>query len=245
MILPCSWHDAAPQLMNTSFLPAGTGLPIGLLTVMALGRLRPWFITAWAWLRVELETPPPEPEPLLLEEPQAVAPSASSAAARVTPAARRYRCNTGVRVDMFLPPCGFMGSCEKWSGGGGPATQARPAEAAAAGGRSALQAGDRERGDQDDADEHVRRPLRGAGEPEPGRARAEQEDRDDRPPRVEAAVLELRRAQEGGGEGGQQVGRPARRRSGLDRRREHDPSGPREAARRDERHEAQALDVHA
>src|SRR4029079_1058649 len=37
-ILPCVWHAAAPQLMNTSFLPAGTVLAIGVVTVRLLER---------------------------------------------------------------------------------------------------------------------------------------------------------------------------------------------------------------
>jgi hypothetical protein len=40
-------------------------------------------------------------EPLLADEPQAATPSASAAAAAATP---RYRCRTGVRVDMGPPP---------------------------------------------------------------------------------------------------------------------------------------------
>ena len=49
----------------------------------------------------------------------------------------------------------------------------------------------------------------GTGETEAGGERAEQQDGDDRAPGVEAAVLELRRAEEHGGEGGQQVRVPA------------------------------------
>ena len=48
-------------------------------------------------------------------------------------------------------------------------------------------------------------PLRRAGEREAGDAGAEQQDGDDRAAGVEAPVLELRRAEEGGGERRQQV----------------------------------------
>src|SRR4051812_12566320 len=48
-ILPCIWHAAAPQLMNTSFLPDGTALPTGLETVMSVGRLVAAATTVFAW----------------------------------------------------------------------------------------------------------------------------------------------------------------------------------------------------
>src|SRR4051812_22768793 len=105
MILPCSWHDEVPQLTNTSFLPDGTGLSIGVVTVMSLGRLVPSAITAWALLTVVLELVPEfDAAPLELlssDEPQPATPSASAAATAATP---RYRCRTGVRVDMGPPP---------------------------------------------------------------------------------------------------------------------------------------------
>ena len=48
--LPCSSHCAAPQLMNTIFLPDGTALPTGLVTVIAVGRCDAWATICWAWL---------------------------------------------------------------------------------------------------------------------------------------------------------------------------------------------------
>jgi hypothetical protein len=41
-ILPCSSHGEAPQLMNTIFLPDGTGFPIGFVTLIEVGRCEAW-----------------------------------------------------------------------------------------------------------------------------------------------------------------------------------------------------------
>ncbi len=77
-------------------------------------------------------------------------------------------------------------------------------------------------GDQHRALEDLRRPRRRAGQQQADRAGAEHQHRDDRPPRVEAAVAELRRAEEGGREGGDHVGGSVGRVGRLDPRRQHD-----------------------
>src|SRR5580765_6479057 len=127
MIEPCSWHDEVPQLTNTSFLPDGIGLPIGVVTVMSLGRFAPSAITAWALLTVELAPAPPDaalPELLSLDEPQAATPNARAAPIAATTRGRR---DAGFRVDMGPPPSGW--GCLS----GGAAAQARPRESAGAG----------------------------------------------------------------------------------------------------------------
>src|SRR5689334_15005416 len=224
-MLPCSWHCAAPQLMNTSFLPVGIGFWIGVETVMLDGRAALCSRTFWAWLsdaltlafagvELELELLPDEPQP-------ATAPAATTAVTAATTALRRDRRTTGVRVDMGAESSlvGVTGGKYWWSGRG--TAQPRPCEPAAAGCLASLKAGDGERCDQDDADEHVRRPLRSVRQGETGRPGAQQQHRDDRAPRVEAPVLELRRTEERGRERRQQVGVAGRRRTGLQRRREH------------------------
>src|SRR3954453_11592383 len=87
MILPCSWHCEVPQLMKAIFLPDGIGLPIGVLTVISVGRFAPWARTALASVRAELPLvvlaldPDDVLEPLLSdEEPQPAAMMASDAA---------------------------------------------------------------------------------------------------------------------------------------------------------------------
>ena len=49
MMSPCSSQARTPQLMNASFLPVGTGLPIGLVTVIAAGFCSAFLTTACAW----------------------------------------------------------------------------------------------------------------------------------------------------------------------------------------------------
>ena len=72
-----------------------------------------------------------------------------------------------------------------------------------------LEAGEGEGGDEHDAGGELLHPLVDVGQPEPVVQRAEQDDGDDGAPGVEAAVLELRGAEEDGGEGRQQVRLPA------------------------------------
>src|SRR4051812_173422 len=107
-ILPCAWQAAAPQLMNTSFLPAGTGLPIGVVTVMSVGRLVAWDNTALAWVSAVLallcvvddDDELAESELELLESQPVMATSAIATAA--APAPRRDLLHADVSGDMCI-----------------------------------------------------------------------------------------------------------------------------------------------
>ena len=86
-----------------------------------------------------------------------------------------------------------MPRCVLGGGGGVGALVGRARRGSRTGGerRTPLQAGDHQRGDQDDADEQRARPLRGVGQAEAGRPGAEQQHRDQGAAGVEPAVLEL------------------------------------------------------
>src|SRR5205823_3036815 len=104
-MLPCSWHWAAPQLMNTSFLPVGIGFLIGVDSVMFAGRVEPCCRICWAWLSValafELVLADELEVELFFDEPQAEsAPAATTAVTAATTALRRDQRTTGVRVGM-------------------------------------------------------------------------------------------------------------------------------------------------
>jgi hypothetical protein len=109
-ILPWSWQAAAPQLMNTSFLPDGTLLSIGVVTVMSLGRLVAAATTAFAWVSAALplelleDLVPESLELPLSEPPHPAAAMANVAPSAASPAARRYRLLAGVIEVMCLSP---------------------------------------------------------------------------------------------------------------------------------------------
>src|SRR5947208_15420709 len=89
--------------MNTTFLPDGTVLPTGAVTVTAAGRCIACVTICCAaatFALLEL----PELEPALLELPDDPQPAATAATIRApaaTPAARRIRLRAGVKNDMI------------------------------------------------------------------------------------------------------------------------------------------------
>src|SRR4051812_29223246 len=107
-ILPCVWQAAAPQLMNTSFLPVGMVLPTGVVTVIALGRLVACATMALAWSTAELAPAVAVvdgpalavalPESELLDPHPATATSAAARAAAPRP--RRYLPCADVRANI-------------------------------------------------------------------------------------------------------------------------------------------------
>src|SRR5437867_2574829 len=90
-ILPCSTHCATPQLMNTIFLPAGTGLPIGSVTLIAVGRFeaRATICSAWRSFALDFSVAVPAPPAELLVWPDEPHPATSAAPAMAATAATR------------------------------------------------------------------------------------------------------------------------------------------------------------
>src|SRR5436305_11314214 len=92
--------------MNTTFLPLGTLLPIGVVTVIVEGRCDACCTTCCAAAMLALVLPPellaPELLPELLDEPQPTATTATIKVAAATPAARRIRLRAGVKCNMTV-----------------------------------------------------------------------------------------------------------------------------------------------
>ena len=109
--------------------------------------------------------------------------------------------------------------------------------------RTPLQAGDHQRGDQDDPHEQGAGPLRGVGQAEPRRPGAEQQHRDQGAAGVEPAVLELGGAEEDRGEAREQVRRPGGGGATAEDRGEHDARGSCQHPGRHEREELQPADL--
>src|SRR5947209_9018165 len=100
-----------PQLMNTIFLPLGTGLPTGVVTLTVLGRCMAWATTCWAAATPELvllallvlAALAALAAPGLFDElPQAATSTASRALAASTTAVRHIRLRAGVDGDMMI-----------------------------------------------------------------------------------------------------------------------------------------------
>src|SRR5829696_5128093 len=216
MMSPWISQASTPQLMKTTFFPPGTALPIAVSRPMLVGRV----VALWASACASLTSGPPllaAVPPFGSSSPHPV--TATSAAPTASAPTRFLRPWTDIALLLFCRVDWIRRS----------------------GGAAALQARHGQRGDENDADEHVPGPLRRVGQREAGHARAEQQDRDDRAAGVEAPVLELGGAEEGGRERGQQVRRARGRRPASEHRREDDAGGPCQPARRHQRHESQPV----
>ena len=148
MMSPWISQASTPQLMKATFLPVGTGLPIGFSGPMLFGRVIAFSASACASAR-------PAPPPASGRAAVRLAAAAQPATTIATTPRRRARTSAASACASSLDwiDIRFSSWCRldvvelRRSGGGAGA------------GRAPLDAGQRERGDQDDADEHVARPT--------------------------------------------------------------------------------------
>jgi hypothetical protein len=92
--------------MNTTFLPVGTDLPTGAVTVMLLGRCIAWATTCWAAATLALPEVLAALLPLalldLLDDPHAAARIATATLSAVRATTRRTRLRADVNRDMTV-----------------------------------------------------------------------------------------------------------------------------------------------